>query len=160
SLRLAAALDCFWDFRGHFAEGRRWLEEALLGATDTAAVSRAKATNVAAFLAWRQGDLKQARALAETAVALDREAGDAQGLARSLNTLGNILQFEGEVELAARAYEECEENARRAGDDHALANSTHNRGCVALLETNYPEANALLTDSLTIARRVGAPDII
>jgi predicted ATPase len=160
SLRLAAALDCFWDFRGHFAEGRRWLEEALLGSTDTAAASRAKATNVAAFLAWRQGDLKQARVLAETAVALDREAGDAQGLARSLNTLGNVLQFAGEVELAASVYEECEENARRAGDDHALANSTHNRGCVALLEANYPEAKALLTDSLTLARRVGAPDII
>jgi len=160
SLRLAAALDCFWDFRGHFAEGRRWLEEALLGSTDTAAASRAKAMNVAAFLAWRQGDLKQARALAETAVALDHEAGDAQGLARSLNTLGNVLQFMGEVELAASVYEECEENARRAGDDHALANSTHNRGCVALLETNYPEAKALLTDSLMLARRVGAPDII
>jgi predicted ATPase/class 3 adenylate cyclase len=160
SLRLAAALELFWDYRGHYAEGRRWLEEALRGSANTVAATRARAANVAAFLAWRQADLESARALAETAVALGREAGDAHGLARSLNTLGNVLQIAGEVELAATVYEECEEQARRVGDLHALSTTTHNRGCVALLGSNYSEAEALLTQSLALARRVGAPDVI
>jgi predicted ATPase len=158
-LRLAAALELFWDYRGHYAEGRLWLEEALLGSANTAPATRARAANVAAFLAWRQGDLERARAHAETAVALGREAGDAQGLARSLNTLGNVLQIAGEVELAAAVYKESEEHARRVGDLHALSTTTHNRGCVALLATDYSEAEALLSESLALARRVGAPDI-
>jgi predicted ATPase/class 3 adenylate cyclase len=160
SLRLAAALELFWDYRGHYAEGRRWLEDALLGSEEGAAATRAKAANVAAFLAWRQGDLERARALAEMAVALGREAGDARALARSVNTLGNVLLIAGEVELAARVYEEAEEHARRAGDLHALSTTTHNLGCVALLATNYAEAGTLLTESLVVARRVGAPDVI
>jgi non-specific serine/threonine protein kinase len=159
SLRLAAALELFWDYRGHYTEGRRWLEEALLGSADAAAATRANAANVAAFLAWRQGDLEPARALAETAVALGREAGDAQSLARSLNTLGNVLQIEGDVERAVMVYAECERYAQLVGDLHALSTTTHNRGLAALLAADYSKAEALLVESLELARRVGAPDI-
>ncbi len=159
-LRLAAALELFWDYRGHFEEGQRWLEEALLGAATSTASTRAKAANTAAFLAWRQGDLERARTLAEMAVALLRETGETRFLARSLNTLGNVLQVQGELDRAASAYKESEEKAREAGDPHLIATTTHNRGLVALLAREYSEAAALLDESLALARQVGAPNLV
>ncbi len=94
------------------------------------------------------------------AVALLRETGETRFLARSLNTLGNVLQVQGELDRAASAYKESEEKAREAGDPHLIATTTHNRGLVALLAREYSEAAALLDESLALARQVGAPNLV
>src|SRR5262249_20316348 len=60
-LRLGGALWRFWGRRGRAGEGRAYLEQLLArgaGAQDV----RAGALFAAAYLAWRQGDLAQARA--------------------------------------------------------------------------------------------------
>jgi non-specific serine/threonine protein kinase len=65
--RMAGALQPFWFVRGHWSEGRRWLEEALAidsGATHDQPI-RAKALYGAGMLARFQGDLARARMVCE-----------------------------------------------------------------------------------------------
>src|SRR5262249_50449392 len=52
-LRLATALEGFWEYRAHYREGRRWLEQALAGAEagEGAPALRAAALNGLARLA-------------------------------------------------------------------------------------------------------------
>jgi predicted ATPase/DNA-binding SARP family transcriptional activator len=61
ALLMAARLWRFWQLRGHFAEGRRWLEE-VLAAEGPASVPRAKALIGLAGLCYWQGDWDAAEA--------------------------------------------------------------------------------------------------
>jgi predicted ATPase/class 3 adenylate cyclase len=160
TLRLAAALEKFWDFRGLYSEGRQWLDAALAEEPSGALASRAKATNVAAFLAWRQGDLEHAKEMAHSAIAQCREADDAGLLALSLNTLGNVFAVNGEVDRARMLYSESEVHAETVAAMHTIATTTHNRGAIAMLAEEYAEARVLLAESLELARRVAAPDLV
>jgi predicted ATPase/class 3 adenylate cyclase len=61
ALRLGGALMMFWDIRGHYSEGRRWLEKALAQDRHAPAAVRAKALGCLGRLAWQQGDLDRRR---------------------------------------------------------------------------------------------------
>jgi non-specific serine/threonine protein kinase len=61
ALLLAARLWRFWQLRGHFAEGRRWLEE-VLATEESASMARAKALIGLAGLCYWQGDWDAAEA--------------------------------------------------------------------------------------------------
>jgi predicted ATPase/DNA-binding SARP family transcriptional activator len=77
ALRLASALHWFWYVRGHYAEGRAWLERALAAATGPRAdplppVLLARAHSAAGRLAGTLGDLAAGQAHSEASVALWR----------------------------------------------------------------------------------------
>jgi predicted ATPase/DNA-binding SARP family transcriptional activator len=61
ALMMAARLWRFWQLRGHFAEGRRWLED-VLAAEGPASMARAKALIGLAGLCYWQGDWDAAEA--------------------------------------------------------------------------------------------------
>ena len=100
-LRLAASLGRFWYIRGHLTEGLDRLADAVDGAAGADPALIAKALRTASALAVLQGDYPRARALAERALELYRELGDATGIVRSLSNLGAILLGLGELERAA-----------------------------------------------------------
>ena len=72
-LRLAGALWQFWDMRGYYGEGRRWLEEAL-AKDGRASVARAKALEGVGWLADVQGDIGRAVAATEEGLRLGARA--------------------------------------------------------------------------------------
>ena len=77
-LRIAGSLGFFWSVRGrHLAEGRRHLDGALARAGSSAEEPRAKALRQNAWIAIRQGQLDDARSLAEEATEIYRSLGDA-----------------------------------------------------------------------------------
>jgi predicted ATPase/DNA-binding SARP family transcriptional activator len=85
ALSLASALHWFWHVRGHFAEGRIWLERAISAAEapDSGPIPEvllARALSAVLELTIDQGDLAAAKAHAEQSVALWRalEADSAQ----------------------------------------------------------------------------------
>jgi hypothetical protein len=75
--RLGWALWLFWRIHGHFAEGRRWMEEALSvdGSVAMPASARSQALFVAGTMACGQGDNLTAEPLLEESVALFRTLG-------------------------------------------------------------------------------------
>ncbi|HXM55281.1 MAG TPA: LuxR C-terminal-related transcriptional regulator [Candidatus Dormibacteraeota bacterium] len=103
-LTLAAALSWFWITRGHFAEGRRWLEGALEAGPESGA-GRARAVLAAARVAFWQGDYPAARRLGEAALALFDESGDAGGQGWTLTLLGSIHGYSAEYDEGARCFE-------------------------------------------------------
>ena len=82
-LRLAVALGKFWLVRGHFTEGRGWLEEALESSTRGSVALRAKAFNWAGLMAVRQVDYAAARSFHGKSLAIYREVRDKRGIAVS-----------------------------------------------------------------------------
>jgi predicted ATPase/DNA-binding CsgD family transcriptional regulator len=94
--RMAGALQPFWFRRGHWSEGRRWLEESL--AIDSGAVQnqfiRAKALFAAGMLARFQGDFARARILCEQSLTACRDLGDKTGILKALAQLSRISSFQ------------------------------------------------------------------
>jgi hypothetical protein len=80
-LRLASALVDFWQVRGEFTEGRRWLEITLRQSNDTVAPWRAKALLGAGELAFFHGDFAASRSLLEDSLVIFRELGIKPGIA-------------------------------------------------------------------------------
>jgi len=99
-LRLVGALWQYWNLRGQWSEGRRWLEEALTVASKVKVDKPllAKALYAAANLIRYQFDFARARALCEQSVALYRALGDREGLLTALHQLSRILDYQGDDE--------------------------------------------------------------
>ncbi len=69
-LRMGAALGEFWYLRGHFAEGRGWLEEALAKSGEAPTPTRARALHRVSFLALMQGESREVEVLGLVAAGL------------------------------------------------------------------------------------------
>jgi predicted ATPase/DNA-binding CsgD family transcriptional regulator len=103
--RMAGALQPFWFRRGHWSEGRRWLEESLAidsGATQNQ-VFHAKALYEAGMLARFQGDFARARMLCEQSLASYRALADKMGVLKALEQLSRISAFQ-EDQTARNAF--------------------------------------------------------
>ena len=107
ALSLCSALHEFWTLRGHFSEGRAWLNAALALEGDAPLAVRAAALNTASGLACHQADLDHATRLAQESLALARSCDDQYGMANALHSLGLCAQLQEEYEQARRVYEEC-----------------------------------------------------
>ncbi len=154
-LRLAGALERFWDIRGYWREGREWLEAMLAKTAELATPARVKVLNAAANLAFFQGDYRQARTLGEESLALSRKLGDRQGTATCLTILG----FEAcRIENWSRAREfggESLKLSQELGDSVGTAGALAVLGLVARGEGDTDRATELLTESLRQVRALG-----
>jgi predicted ATPase/class 3 adenylate cyclase len=157
AVRLAGALEGFWEARGHISEGRRWLEEAL-GKNNTVLSdqARAKASFGAARLAGLfQADYEEEGRLLEESLRLFRELGDRKGVVLSLSHLSGNLRWHGDAERALATGEESLAIARELGDKWTLALALNNLGC-DMEEVGEPaRARALFEESLALRRGLG-----
>jgi predicted ATPase/DNA-binding XRE family transcriptional regulator len=159
-LRLAGALQRFWEVGGHLSEGRLWLGELLSGAgaqsADTnAAAARAAALTGAGNLARGQGRYAEARALIEESLALQRAVGDRGGEAYALFRLGTVAREQGDNAWARAIYEECEAVYRALADHAGLASVLLGRGDVARDLGDAAQVEAYCAESLRACRDLG-----
>jgi predicted ATPase/DNA-binding SARP family transcriptional activator len=142
-LRLAAALWEFWWVRGHLAEGRGWLHEALTRGRSAPPELRARALHAAGSLATRQGDYEAAAALFEESLAIWEELDDAAGTARSLLSIGTVAAEQGDQERAIDLSERAAELYDESGDQRGHALAISNLGGIALERGEYAKAASL-----------------
>jgi non-specific serine/threonine protein kinase len=157
ALRLSVALAWFWVVCGYIGEGRYWLQRVLEAGRaqqiqNASTVVRAyygHALNWTSELAWRQGDYKAARALAEEGLKLLRELDDKQGIAVSLHRLGIIARDQGDHAMAHALFTESLTLWRELGDKRNIAGSldslgmiAHDQGDGATARTLYREPDA------------------
>jgi predicted ATPase/DNA-binding CsgD family transcriptional regulator len=116
AVRLSGAWWRFWFARGHFSEGRRWLEAALSLSGDVAVGIRAKALCGACFLAAHQDDYARAETLGDEGLRLARQAGDHHAEATALFALGNISIWRGEFARARELFQQSIQLYRNAAD--------------------------------------------
>jgi predicted ATPase len=153
-LRLAGALVDLWGARGHFAEGRRRLEDAL-AADESPTAARANALNAAADLAIGDANVAAARLRAGEALTLHRRLGNTWGAAASLLILGHAAADDRDFVAARDPWEESLQLWREVEDRfHALV-------ATRMLSWAYAElgeedrAHGLMEDVLGEARVAG-----
>lgn len=100
-------MNFYWIIRGHYSEGRDWLERAL-HQSDQATVSlRTPAMIAAGWLAGYQGDYDAAATLLTDAIRLEQAEDDTQNTARALLGLGQAELERGAYQQAAALTEEA-----------------------------------------------------
>lgn len=154
-LRLAAALWKFWFIRGHYTEGRAWLEQGLLRRDQAAEATVAEALNGAGNLAAAQGDLARAEALHREALDCRRRSGDLEGVAGSLNNLGLIAGQAGRLDEAEALYAESLALSREHGFASCWTTSLANLGTVLIELAQYEDARAKLAECVVRLRATG-----
>lgn len=157
-LRLAFALSRFWWLRGHLTEGRTWLLRFLSAGDLTPAISpmlRARSLRALVMLMSAMGQFDEALPSCEEAVSLQRQIGDDEGLAASLNSLGIIMQFRDDMTRSKAAHEESLAIRRRIGDEPGLASSLSNLSSIAYSHGDVSDAARFAEESVAIYRRLG-----
>ena len=160
-LRLAAAMHRFWYFHNHAAEGHRRLE-ALLAAVQARVLDTGEqfppellgrvsypAGVYAALL--RDFDLSQRRL--EDALHYNEIAGNRQGQAHALNSLGTLFYDRQDYPSARRMFEQSLAIDRELG--LPATSPLSNLSEVARVQGDYPAAHAYLEESLRIDRETG-----
>lgn len=167
-VRLVGALWYFWYIQSFFREGRSWLDAFIARAeqTNDANISPARAVqwaNVfggAAQLAYMQSDLERALTLSERALALRGIAGDAAGMAFTLNSIGSIVSYRGEYARAVSFFTRSLALRRTIGDRAGVAATLNNLGDVAMHQGQYTLALMYLDESESGCRQVGNRQIL
>ncbi|HWH23916.1 MAG TPA: tetratricopeptide repeat protein, partial [Candidatus Limnocylindria bacterium] len=154
-LSLAAAMWRYWEIRGYFVEGRRWLERTL-GATDgEVSTLRANALTGAGILAHIQGDFPAALAAHEQSLAQHRQLGNPHSIGFALHNLANVAAEHGELARARELYEESNELARASGDRRAPAIGLISLADVVSRQGDTAAADAIFEQSVEALAELG-----
>ena len=155
-LRLAGASQPFWARRGHYREGRRWLEAVLAKDGRASAETRAKALHAVGWLAVWQGDIDRASAAAKEGLKLSLQARieSAMGIYLRL-LLGFTAQLHGEYEQATRLFDESLELSRKLGDGWCIAASLLHVGSLAGDRNDNERAVELYEEGIALCRKSG-----
>jgi predicted ATPase/class 3 adenylate cyclase len=151
----AGALWRFWQQRGHLAEGRQWLEEALVMPSGQAPTAeRAKALTGAGGIAW-WSDQGAARAFYDEALAIERELGDPARLAEALYNEAFAVAAVHDLEAAARLLDESLERFRQVGDERGVARVLTMRVVPDAMAGAWDRVVARIEEVAAIWRRLG-----
>jgi predicted ATPase len=154
-LRLAGALDRFWQYHTHVSEGRQWLARGLAMGATAPPVVRAKALSLAGWLARFQDAMEESAALLAEALALYRSLDDRRGIAEVTDTLGDLAHFEGDQERALTLHQRNLALRREIGDRWGVAMTLNSLGWIALAQGDDRRAMMALQESLALARQLG-----
>ena len=155
AMRIAAGLGLYWRSRGHFAEGRNWLERALGRKEAVPAALRAKALAWASYLCIFQGAYTQGQILGEESLNLYQSLDHRWGIGFALQTLGAVALNHDDYPNAVRLEQESIKYLRQTGDTDGLGMSYLYLGAVALRQGEYAPALGLLEQALLNFREVG-----
>jgi len=154
ALRTCVALHDFWRMRGHLAEGRGWLEQALAlpGADDGV---RAHALTCAGNFARMQGAHELARALHGRAVDMARVTDARVPLALALTNLGSELRLGFELDAAAPLLEEAMRLSAETGDRRTICEAAFASASLASARGEVDRSRELRSELVESSRRCG-----
>jgi non-specific serine/threonine protein kinase len=157
---LCSALRDFWELRSRFADGRLWLERALLLHERVPAEIRARTLEAAASLATRDKDVILAERLIDECLALAGEIGDPLLLYFALQTRGILAERQGDLAGARewlleslRFGRECD--ARAAGAKPPMGGTLLALGMVARRSGDRAAAREYIQESIRELRPRG-----
>jgi predicted ATPase/DNA-binding SARP family transcriptional activator len=170
ALRLAGALYYFWEFRGYWSEGQKWLDDALALAereqsegvatgeytsTHAETAQRAKALYGAGRLRFATlFDPDVSRTMIEESLRLWRELGDKWWMAVTLEHIGFMLTVEGDYQTSRARLEEGVSLAREVEDPWLLALCLV-RLASPLMEIDVTASHRIREEGVALARSVG-----
>jgi tetratricopeptide (TPR) repeat protein len=161
-LRLAG-FTRIWYLRGELSEALRW-NERMLALDSTVRAQGGPSAPLA--LRVRQlygfprvllaaGMLEQAEAVAQEALQLAQDVGDADLIGNAYATLGLIAQARGDLDAAEAAFAASATCAESAAPGNLRHLALTNLAEIARARGNYSSAEELLTEALAAARAIG-----
>lgn len=156
-LRLGRVLGDFWHVRGHFYEGRVYLQR-ILAISDIAVVDRAnyaKVIRVMARLASAQGDWTESKKYALESLALSRELNDKAEMAFALTTLGQVEQNNRNYTQALRYLEESLALNKEIANKREIAVTLQFMANIITLKGDYNKGQKYYEESLDLLRELG-----
>ena len=154
ALRLAGALNPFWQLRDRLTEGQHSLEQALALPTDDVGGVRAKALDAAGGIAFLRGDHGRAASLHQESLELWRQVRDRAWVAAATHNLARAVHYQGQYDRAARLYHEARDRWRELGDRRGLATSLNSLGVLLRNQGDLVGARALYEESLAHYREL------
>jgi predicted ATPase/transcriptional regulator with XRE-family HTH domain len=155
ALRLCLALGQYWQVRGKFAEGRRWLEAVLSMKYEDYPAIRASASRLAGNLARAQGQYRPAKLFLEDSLKLSRLTNQAGEIVQSLHDLGLIYWYQHDYEEAEAHLNEALQLNSGTGDLKLTATVLNQLGLIARRRSRFDEARDYLSRSLSIWKTIG-----
>ncbi|MBV9851285.1 MAG: tetratricopeptide repeat protein, partial [Armatimonadetes bacterium] len=155
ALRLCSSLVEFWHRRGYLTEARQWLGRALARLTDAPPEARAGALSEAARAACEQSDYQAARGLYEQALSIQRERGDAHGIADNSDALGWTLYNLGDLAAARALFEQCLALGRERQEPRIVLQALTSLGDWEEDRNEHAAARALYQEALEVANELG-----
>ncbi|MDQ6885407.1 MAG: AAA family ATPase [Candidatus Dormibacteraeota bacterium] len=156
-MRLAIALDVFWQLRGHASEPRQFAE-AILAHTSSDFRLRPAALYLAGAFAYLHGDFAAARRRIDEAVTEARVAGDLRTSLRALERSGLMAAAAGDLVASEAALDAALALAREHGDQATEASILHQLGLRASQKPDLPVARSLLEESVELRRKLDRSD--
>jgi non-specific serine/threonine protein kinase len=158
--RMAAALIIFWLPRSLFREAREWLTRTIAANGAAAAALRAKLLLGLGNCERLMGNLDAAGAHAREAIEASRSCGDAPLLARSLNLLGMVFEFQKETRRAREALEEALRISRELGHAGITGMLLGNLGEMARHEGDFAAARAYYEQAHEVVAPHGRSELL
>jgi len=158
ALRLSGAIWLYWQTRGHWTEGRRFLAAALSLTGDVEPRRLVDSLWGAALLALWQGDPDEGEEWAGRLLELSRQAGLEHGVSLAIHMFGIAASMQGDHDRARALHEESLVHARRQDDGWLLSVATNNLGSMYMEEGDFERAAELFEESLAIGEARGDLD--
>lgn len=156
-LRLAVNTSYFWRLHGYFAEGRSWIEAAMVHADGADLALCERAFNLAGVFAYYQGELEAASEYLERSVALCRALGQTSNAAQRLYNLGAVRNALADYDRAMDLYDESLALFREFDDVAGQARAINGMGLLAMDSGDFARADGLFRESLDRARAGNDP---
>ncbi len=159
-IRLVGWLAWFWFYRNHWAEGRGWLEQAMVWSAELRTIERIRVLNMAAYFSLFHGDMAQGMDWAEECLAIAGEIGEAVGADTPLPVLGAVAGFSGDLVRSAKCMEEAHAAFRALGETvpNAASRATQmltNLAWIAIRQGDLVRARSLAENALGQQRELG-----
>lgn len=154
-MRLAGALWMFWRWAGLFAEGRAWLNAALLAGHSCPSETRLQGLWGAGWLAFHHGDYQDTGQLGRQMLQLLGRQNDPLARRNALTLIGNAALAEGRTGEAIAALSQALSLCEGSGATWHLATSLLNLGTAQLRIRRVAEAEELFTRALSIYQALG-----
>ncbi|HEX2910893.1 MAG TPA: tetratricopeptide repeat protein [Chloroflexia bacterium] len=155
-LRLAGALESFWEIHGHLSEGREVIQSLLSHpASFYLKSSRARVLLASGRLAYLQGDYSGSLSRFMDGLELYREVEDLSGKAKALSSMGLVALRQGNYD---QTHLYCSQSLEINRELHALsgiADDLNNLGLASWFQGEYNSARELYEESLKLREQTG-----
>ena len=157
ALGLGGALWWFWSVRGHYGEGRRWLEGALAATERGSIESRAMALAGAGALATDQGDLDQAEGFSVEGLEVLKGGASERSEAKPYLLLnsGHVALEIADYDKATRLFEESLSLSREIEPGRGGASSLMSLATVTHKQGDLERATKLYEEGIDLFRARG-----
>jgi predicted ATPase/transcriptional regulator with XRE-family HTH domain len=152
--RLCLALRRFWEGR-YYGEARFWLDAVLAADLDLTDELRVALLSWAGVMVGDLGEVEQARAHLNEALALARRLGDPTEIATALNNLGVMAFRQADYDAAQALHEEGLSLERAHSRPTGIASALHNLGNVAYRRGDHATARSRYEEALALRRGQG-----